>query len=85
MKTSETIPDSTDSLNKFMRGMESGLLAIEIIKIVRDIRVSFVPIKVRKCLFNLHGIQPGEKKKKQNFTGRKVSGFTLEQEIIILL
>ena len=64
--------------------MESGLLAIEIIKIVWDIRVSFVPIKVRKCLFNLHGIQP-EEKKKQNFTGRKVSGFTLEQEIIILL
>ena len=45
-----------------MRGMESGLLAIEIIKIVWDIRVSFVPIKVRKCLFNLHGIQPEEKK-----------------------
>ena len=43
--------------------MESGLLAIEIIKIVWDIRVSFVPIKVRKCLFNLHGIQPEEKKK----------------------
>ena len=84
MKTSGTIPDSTDALNKFMRGMESGLLAIEIIKIVWDIRVSFVPIKVRKCLFNLHGIQP-EEKKKQNFTGRKVSGFTLEQEIIILL
>ena len=45
-----------------MRGMESGLLAIEIIRIVWDIRVSFVPIKVRKCLFNLHGIQPEEKK-----------------------
>ena len=62
LKTSGTIPDSTDSLNKFMRGMESGLLAIEIIKIVLDIRVSFVPIKIRKCLFYLHGIQPGEKK-----------------------
>ena len=46
-----------------MRGMESGLLASEIIKIVWDIRLSFVPIKVRKCLFNLHGIQPEEKKK----------------------
>ena len=60
--------------------MESGLLAIEIIKIVLDIRVSFVPIKIRKRLFYLHGIQPGEKKK-QNFIGRKVSGFTLEEEI----
>ena len=66
-----------------MRGMESGLLAIEIIKIVRDICVGFVLIKVRKCLLYLHGIH--RERKNQNLTGRKVSGFTLEQEIIILL
>ena len=71
LKTSGTIPDSTDALNKFMRGMESGLLAIEIIKIVWGIRVSFVPIKVRKCLFNLHGIQPEERKKNRTLLGGK--------------
>ena len=71
LKTSGTIPDSTDALNKFMRGMESGLLASEIIKIVWDIRLSFVPIKVRKCLFNLHGIQPEEKKKNRTLLGGK--------------
>ena len=51
--------------------MESGLLASEIIKIVWDIRLSFVPIKVRKCLFNLHGIQPEERKKNRTLLGGK--------------
>ena len=50
-----------------MRGMESGLLAIEIIKIVRDICVGFVLIKVRKCLLYLHEIRRERKKPELNW------------------
>ena len=40
LKISGTIPDSTDSLNKFVRGVESRLLAI----LIRWLRTSIVAL-----------------------------------------